>query len=110
MLERLPPRKLRVLLTKLSRGARPATVRQAEAARAEVLAVSVRCSGKGCLQRSLATALLCRIRGTWPTWCTGVRINPFSAHAWVQVNDTLIGESLPVGYYRPVITVPPATR
>jgi hypothetical protein len=24
------------------------------------------------------------MRGVWPTWCTGVRTPPFSAHAWVE--------------------------
>jgi hypothetical protein len=73
------------------------------------VAVSVLCAGEGCLQRSLATALLCRLRGTWPTWCTGVRTMPFSAHAWVEADGEPVDEPHPAGHYRPVITVPPAT-
>lgn len=69
-------------------------------------AAGARCRGQGgCLQRSLATVLLCRTRGTWPTWCAGVRTSPFRAHAWVQVDGTPIGEPEPAGYYRPMMTV-----
>ncbi|GGS14184.1 hypothetical protein GCM10010252_62030 [Streptomyces aureoverticillatus] len=52
-------------------------------ARQEVTTVSTLCAGRYCLQRSLATALLCRMRGHVPTWCSGVRTTPFGAHAWV---------------------------
>jgi hypothetical protein len=68
------------------------------------------CAGEGCLQRSLATALLCRLRGSWPTWCTGVRTMPFGAHAWVEADGVPVDEPDPPGHYRPVITVPPAAR
>ncbi|MGQ0719273.1 MAG: lasso peptide biosynthesis B2 protein [Pseudonocardiales bacterium] len=51
--------------------------------------------GKGCLQRSIAATLYWRAHGTWPTWCTGVRTNPFGAHAWIQVGDQPIGEPHP---------------
>jgi hypothetical protein len=73
-----------------------------------VVAVSVLCAGEGCLQRSLATALLCRMRGSWPTWCTGVRTMPFGAHAWVEADGVPVDEPHQPGHYRPVITVPPA--
>ncbi|MEU6180649.1 lasso peptide biosynthesis B2 protein [Streptomyces coeruleorubidus] len=70
----------------------------------------LRCAGQHCLQRSIATALLCRFRGVWPTWCTGVRTQPFAAHAWVEAEDQLIGESYPKGHYRPLLTIGPAPR
>ncbi|MBW0009461.1 MAG: lasso peptide biosynthesis B2 protein, partial [Pseudonocardiales bacterium] len=63
MLAHLPPRRIRAVLTALRRGAVPATYRQVEDAMDAVLAVSVLCGGRYCLQRSLATTLLCRIRG-----------------------------------------------
>ncbi|MEU9338863.1 lasso peptide biosynthesis B2 protein [Streptomyces sp. NPDC048290] len=102
------PRRLRRVLHVLRRGAAPATAAQARAARSAVVSVSARAAGgSGCLQRSLATALLCRSRGTWPTWCTGVRTDPFSAHAWVEAGGALIDEPFPPGYYHVVFQVPP---
>ncbi|MDA3647972.1 lasso peptide biosynthesis B2 protein [Saccharopolyspora indica] len=106
-LARQSPARIQTVLTKLRRGARPATYPQALKARNDVLATSVQCHGEGCLQRSLATALLCRLRGTWPTWCTGVRTHPFGAHAWVQVGDRPVDEPYPDDYYRPMLVVAP---
>ncbi|GAA0490035.1 lasso peptide biosynthesis B2 protein [Streptomyces sp. NPDC046215] len=110
LLAALPPRRIRTALTVLRTGAAPATAGQALAAREAVVAVSTRCAGQNCLQRSLATALLCRMGGTWPTWCTGVRTAPFRAHAWVEVDGVPIGEREPPGYYTPTLTVPHTTR
>jgi Transglutaminase-like superfamily len=107
ILARLPPRRIRRVLELLRRGAAAATPEQALAARQDVVAVSVLCSGRYCLQRSLATALVCRMRGVWPTWCTGVRTPPFAAHAWVEVGGRPIGEPADTVTYRHVMTVPP---
>ncbi|MEV8313329.1 lasso peptide biosynthesis B2 protein [Streptomyces sp. NPDC059900] len=99
------------VLRRLRTGATPATASQAQAARAAVVTVSRRCAtNTGCLQRSLAATLLCRLRGVWPTWCTGVRTQPFSAHAWIAVEGTPVAEQQTADYYTPVLTVPPATR
>jgi hypothetical protein len=106
VLEMLAPRRILRILTAARRGAVPATAEQALAARAAVTALSLRCAGEGCLQRSIATALLCRMRGVWPDWCTGVRTNPFRAHAWVEVDGVAIGEPhLIDGYYRRILVV-----
>ncbi|PAZ12398.1 hypothetical protein CLM62_29845 [Streptomyces sp. SA15] len=107
LLSRLPPRRIRLVLTLLRHGAAPAAYEQALAARQDVTATSTLCSGRHCLQRSLATALLCRLRGVWPTWCTGVRTLPFSAHAWVEADGRAVGEPADTAAYRRVITVPP---
>jgi Transglutaminase-like superfamily len=107
LLARLPPRRLRVVLGLLRHRAAPATYPQALAAREAVVATSVLCAGEGCLQRAIATALLCRIRGTWPTWCTGVHTAPFAAHAWVEADNQPVGEPYDPGYYHPIITIPP---
>lgn len=107
LLTGLRPGRLRRVLELARRGARPATPQEALAARQAVVAVSLRCAGKGCLQRSIAAVLYCRARGRWPTWCTGVRTHPFAAHAWIQVDDQPIGEPHPAGYYRTLLTVPP---
>ncbi|MEV0505008.1 lasso peptide biosynthesis B2 protein, partial [Streptomyces spectabilis] len=92
---------------RLRRGARPATAAEAGAARTTVVTVSLSCAGqKGCLPRSLATVMLCRMRGQWPTWCVGVRTRPpFAAHAWVEAEGILVGEDCPRTYFQRLITV-----
>lgn len=107
LLVTLRPYQLRRVLELARRGARPATVEQAQTARQAVVAVSLRCAGQGCLHRSIAAALYCRSRGSWPTWCTGVRTSPFLAHAWIEVDGQPIGELYPAGYYHPLIVIPP---
>ncbi len=109
-LARLRPARLRTVLEFARRGASPATAGQAATAREQVVSVSLRCAGKNCLQRSIAAALLCRARGVWPTWCTGVRTQPFAAHAWIEAEGGLVGEPHPRGYYRPMLSVPPRSR
>ncbi len=103
----LRPVRLRAVLEWVRRGAVPATVEQAAAARRAVVAVSLRCAGQSCLQRSIAAALCCRARGCWPTWSTGVRTNPFAAHAWIEVDGQPVGEPHPADHYRRLVTVPP---
>ncbi|MFG2897466.1 lasso peptide biosynthesis B2 protein [Streptomyces zaomyceticus] len=110
LLMRRSPARIRTVLELLRRGARPATTEEAARSRAEVVAVSVSCAGEGCVQRSLATTLLCRLRGHWPTWCSGVRVVPFLAHAWVEVDDEPVDEPYPRGYHTTLIRVPPRER
>ncbi|RSO31029.1 lasso peptide biosynthesis B2 protein [Streptomyces sp. WAC 06725] len=100
------PRTLCRVLEAVRRGARPATEPQAARARHAVVTVSVRCAGNGCLQRSVATVLLCRLRGRWPQWCTGVRTEPFRAHARVAVDGRPVGEPDDTRLYRPLLRVP----
>jgi hypothetical protein len=92
----------------LRHGARPATFDQAKAAREAVVAVSLHCAAReGCLARSLATVLLCRLRGRWPTWCVGARrLPPFAAHAWVEAGGVMVGEDYPPDYFRTLFSVP----
>jgi hypothetical protein len=108
VIARCSPARIRTMLTAARRGARPATAAQAKAARDAVIAVSLSCAGQGCLPRSIATALLCRLHGVWPTWCAGVRLYPFAAHAWVEVDGRPVDEPAPPGYYTTTVTVPPA--
>jgi hypothetical protein len=110
LLERLPPRRLRRVLEAARRGARPATAAQALAARDAVVAVSIRCAGQGCLRRSVAVVLLCRMGGAWPDWCTGVRVEPFRAHAWVEANGAAIGELDDMHLYHKTMSVPARPR
>jgi transglutaminase superfamily protein len=110
VLAKTRPDRLRRVLEFARRGAPAATAAQALAARQAVVSVSLRCAGRGCLQRSIATALLCRVRGSWPTWCTGVRTHPFTAHAWIEADGQLIDEPHPKGHYRTLLTIGPAPR
>lgn len=107
LLAHLPPRRLRAVLHTARLGATPATYEQALRARQDVTAVSTLCAGQYCLQRSLATTLLCRINGTWPTWCTGVRTPPFTAHAWIEAQGIRVGEPEDTATYRTLLTIPP---
>jgi hypothetical protein len=102
------PGRIRTVLGWLRRGARPASVEQAAAARDMVVAVSLACASReGCVPRSLATVLFCRLRGQWPTWCVGVRrLPPFAAHAWVEADGLMVGEDYPPDYFRPLFKVP----
>jgi hypothetical protein len=102
------PRRIRTVLGSLRRGAKPATVEQTKAARDDVVAVSLHCAAReGCVARSLATVLLCRLRGQWPTWCVGARrVPPFAAHAWVEAEGVMVGEDYPPDYFRTLFTVP----
>ncbi|WP_445548594.1 lasso peptide biosynthesis B2 protein [Frankia sp. CiP1_Cm_nod2] len=104
-----PPGRIRSVLTWLRRGATPAGYQQALAARDAVTAVSMVCRGaRGCVPRSVATALVCRASGVWPTWYVGVRrVGPFAAHAWVEADGVMVGEHELAGYFRPLIAVPP---
>ena len=102
------PRRIRKVLGWVRRGARPASAPRAWAAHDTVVAVSLACAGReGCLPRSLATALLCRLYGEWPTWCVGVRrLPPLYAHAWVEAEGMAVDADVPPDYFRTLITVP----
>lgn len=101
----LPPRRLRRVLRVISLGSRPATEVRARYARQAAVTVSARCAGLGCLQRSIAAVLLCRLRGQWPDWCTGFRTQPFGAHAWVEVNGAPVGEPGDLSGFHTVMSV-----
>lgn len=102
-----PPRRIKTVLRWLRRGARPATFEQAKSARDAVVAVSLACAAReGCVPRSLATVLLCRLSGGWAAWAVGARrVPPFAAHAWVEVDGMMVGEDYPPDYFRTLFTV-----
>jgi hypothetical protein len=101
----LPPARLRWMLAILSRGTAPAGYTQAARARQAAVSVSGRCAGLGCLQRSVATVLMCRARGRWADWCTGFRTLPFAAHAWVEADGVPVGEPGELGVFHTVLAV-----
>ncbi|MFJ8689557.1 lasso peptide biosynthesis B2 protein [Micromonospora wenchangensis] len=107
LMVRLPPQRLCRVLEFVRRGSRPATEEEARRARNAVIAVSVPCAGPRCLQRSVATVLLCRVGRAWPDWCTGVRTQPFQAHAWVAVDGKPVGENAhEIGFFHVMLSVP----
>ncbi|MBY8853914.1 lasso peptide biosynthesis B2 protein, partial [Saccharothrix sp. MB29] len=95
-----------------ARTARPSTYAEARLARHTVLTVSTRCCGdNACLPRSLATALLCRTRGHWPTWCAGVvAAPPFTAHAWVEAEGRMVDEFVDGTTFTALMSVGAPTR
>jgi hypothetical protein len=103
----LPPGTLGRVLGVVRTGAAEPTTDRARAARDDVVRVSALCAGEGCLPRSIATALLCRLHGTWPRWCVGVQTEPFRAHAWVEVGGQPVGEPFGPGRFAPILAVPP---
>jgi hypothetical protein len=108
MLATRSPRRIRAVLMLLRTGARAASATQILASRDAVLGVSPRWSGEHCLQLSIATVILCRLQGRWPTWCVGVRTDPFAAHAWTEADGQPVGEPFAAGHYHSMLTVPPA--
>jgi hypothetical protein len=102
----MPPRRLRRALELASRGAAPATREMAGHARGAVVTVSPRSAGQeGCLQRSVGAALMCRLYGRWPDWCTGFRERPFRAHAWIEAEGGAVGEHTDTALFHTVISV-----
>jgi Transglutaminase-like superfamily len=101
----LPPTLLQSVLHGLSHSHRPTNAHQARLMRAAVCAVSARCAGEGCLQRSIAAFMLCRMEGHSPEWKTGYQLEPFAAHAWIEVDGVPIDEPHRIRSYVPVLTV-----
>lgn len=101
------PRRIRAVLGLVRGRVRPSRFEEARVARDEVNAISLVCAGReGCLPRSLAIVLLCRLRGHWPTWCVGVRrLPPFGAHAWAEAEGRPVDDDYPPNYFRPFFTV-----
>lgn len=106
-LSHLPPKHLSTVLRVARRGARPASYEQAYVACTTVVRASRRCAGDGCLPRSIAAALLCRLGGAWPTWRIGVLTSPLAAHAWIEAEDRLVDEPQGSELFRPLMTVGP---
>ncbi|MFE9401528.1 lasso peptide biosynthesis B2 protein [Streptomyces sp. NPDC006530] len=107
LLARLSPRRLRTVLERFATDARPAPHGQVEEYYREVVGASARCAGwQGCLPRSIAVALLCRLGGAWPQWCVGVRATPpFAAHAWLEADGRIVAEPGTPDDYRTLMRV-----
>jgi len=93
------------LLAALKRRTRtPATVRQAAEAVAAARAAGAWFPGRAaCLENSLAAALTAILMRRTADWCIGVRLMPYAAHAWIEAEETPIGE--PAEPDRPFIVI-----
>lgn len=57
-----------------------------------------------CLHDSLALTLLLATQGIASCWVLGVKVRPFGAHAWVQMDDLVLGdEHFRVGQFQPIL-------
>ncbi|MER6699704.1 lasso peptide biosynthesis B2 protein [Streptomyces griseus] len=107
VLARLKPGRLRRVLDRCAGGARPASYAETMEVLEAVVATSRRCASRyGCLPRSVAVALACRMSGVWPDWCAGVRsAPPFAPHAWLQAEGRTVGEQAEPADLRPLMVV-----
>lgn len=106
---RMSPEKLNHMLCQITGNRPQAPEALCERARTAVCTVSLSCRGpKGCLKRSVATILMCRMAGVSATWCTGFSLSPFRAHAWVEIDDRPVGEHDEVADYIVVLSTSPA--
>lgn len=60
-----------------------------------------------CLEESLAFVLLAFMNGKAIDWCIGVKLAPFSSHAWVwvEVNGVPFQESEELNRYQRILVV-----
>lgn len=57
-----------------------------------------------CLPRSIAVASRCRRLGLPVALILGVRLQPFAAHCWVQLNETIVNDRLDkVRHFTPIL-------
>lgn len=57
-----------------------------------------------CLQRGFQLKRLLRAHGIASDWVFGVKTWPFAAHCWIQIGDTVIGDTLErVRIYTPIM-------
>ncbi|SEH00211.1 Transglutaminase-like superfamily protein [Nonomuraea solani] len=104
----LPLRRVRAVVSRMKARAarRPPTPEEAQRAWAAAQRPSVVFFGRpGCMELSLAMVLLCLFRRTDATWCMGVAMRPFEAHAWVEVEGRPVNEVTDVtARFRKVLT------
>lgn len=107
LLVRFSPRTIRRTLSLPFLGKRRPRPQEVLEWRNAVNHVSHHCAGNGCLQRSVAVMIIGFMHGRAPVWCTGFRLDPFSAHAWVEIDGAPIGEVGVVSEYKKVMSASP---
>ncbi|NGP57966.1 lasso peptide biosynthesis B2 protein [Paenibacillus thiaminolyticus] len=102
----LPPSMIEKILSRLTRRYPSASKEQIQVIRDAVCTVSKRCrSQEGCLRRSLAVVVATWLKRRSVSWCTGYALEPFRAHAWVELNSIPVGEPDEISLYSKVISV-----
>lgn len=103
----LPPSMIEKILSCLTRRYPSASKEQVQVIRDAVCTVSKRCrSQEGCLRRSLAVVVATWLKRRSVSWCTGYALEPFRAHAWVELKGIPVGEPDEISLYSKVISVP----
>lgn len=62
-------------------------------------------SRTACLEQSLAIFLLSVSQGKAVDWCVGVKVAPFSSHAWVEVKGIPVKEPEEISRYKKVLVI-----
>lgn len=103
ILARRSPSAIQAVLDKMSRNTRLPRAEQVLQWRSAVNAASRTCAGNGCLLRSISVMLIGVSYREAPVWCTGFRMEPFLAHAWVELGSIPIGEPQDIETYTKVL-------
>lgn len=104
---KLPPARLVSVIRLLSRGTAKASYEEVARWRRLVNVASPRCAGNGCLQRSVAIMLIGALRRRSPVWVSGIRMNPFAGHAWVEVDGQPVQENAELSGFIRTLEVDP---
>ena len=101
------PAAIERIITFLTKNKRSATPDEAKTARDTVCLMSRKCRYQDrCLKRSLAVIMMLWLKGKRASWCTGFIMDPFRAHAWVEVRGVPVGEPESVAGFQKVIKTP----
>jgi hypothetical protein len=89
----LPLRRATALVARLGRHRPPATTAEAQAAVNGARRASRYFPGRAaCMENSLAAVLAGLLHRRKTDWCIGARTLPYTTHAWVEAEDTPVGE------------------
>ncbi|WP_159561764.1 lasso peptide biosynthesis B2 protein [Streptococcus halichoeri] len=100
----LSPQSIERFLSFLGKNKKNATYEQVAIARNAVCSVSRKCRNQDrCIKRSLATFFMLILQGKKCSWCTGYAMDPFRAHAWVEVEGIPVEEMDEIKRYERMI-------
>lgn len=103
-LTKLSPKSIEKVLGLLSKNKSFATYDEIDNARNAICVVSNKCRNQDrCIKRSLATFVMIILQGKKCSWCTGYTMDPFRAHAWVEIGHVPVGEVDEITRYEKVI-------
>lgn len=102
----LSPNRIEKIFTRITKNKPLASEKEVLEIRDAVCTVSRRCrSQEGCLRRSIAVVVAAWLKRRSASWNTGFALEPFRAHAWVEVKGIPIGEPDEINLYTKVISV-----